>query len=82
MRRYESVQDNKLRGVTCNKCGKELTVEEGYLKEGCFSADFIFGYFSQKDGTRHQFDLCEKCYDEWIKTFSVPAEVITENELL
>lgn len=82
MRRVENAEENKLTGVVCNRCGRELKVENGYLKEGCFAADFIFGYFSTKDGTRHRFDLCEECYDNWTKSFTVPVEVENENELL
>lgn len=82
MRKYESVEENKLDKVICNKCGRELKVENGYLKEGCFTADFVFGYFSLKDGTRHRFDLCEKCYNEWTREFAVPVEEAAERELL
>ena len=82
MRQYENVEENRLSKVICNKCGKELKVENGYLKEGCFSVDFLFGYFSEKDGLRHRFDLCEKCYDEWTASLPVPVEVTVEKELL
>ena len=80
MRRYEGENNVKLMRVVCNQCKKELKVENGYLKEGCFSADVVFGYFSQKDGTKHHFDLCEECYDKLLKGFCIPAsrEEVTE----
>lgn len=81
MRRYE-IEEKRLTQVVCNKCGRQLKVENGYLKEGCFHANYVFGYFSEKDGTRHRFDLCEDCYDEMIKQFCVPVEISGENELL
>lgn len=61
MKKYEGTQDRKLIHAVCNKCGRSLRVEDGYLKEGCFSAEAVFGYFSRKDGTTHRFDLCEDC---------------------
>ena len=82
MRKYEDGQDRKLVRAVCNKCGRVLKVENGYLKEGCFSADAAFGYFSRKDGTVHCFDLCEDCYDEMISQFQVPVEEKEDTELL
>lgn len=82
MRRYESESSGQLTQVICNQCKKELKLENGYLKEGCFAVDYCFGYFSQKDGIRHKFDLCEECYDKMIARFQVPAEQVPENELL
>ena len=35
----------------------------------------IPGYFSEKDGERHSFDLCESCYDDLLRTFRIPAEI-------
>ncbi len=68
--------------VICNQCQKELKLEKGYLKEGCFSINYSFGYFSKKDGVRHKFDLCEECYDKLVAQFRIPVEVIAEKELL
>ncbi len=82
MKKYEGTQDRKLIHAVCNKCGRSLKVEDGYLKEGCFSAEAVFGYFSRKDGTTHRFDLCEDCYDEMIATFQVPVEEKEGAELL
>ena len=46
------------------------------------SVDYIWGYFSNKDGTRHQFDLCEDCYDRFVKELSIPITESENNELL
>ena len=51
-------------------------------REGYFTADVRFGYFSRKDGMRHAFDLCEDCYDSWIGRFVIPVEEVPETELL
>ena len=50
--------------------------------EGCCHVETPFSYFSQKDGHRYLFDLCEECYDRIIAEFSVPAEIREETELL
>lgn len=82
MRRYGDESKDRLEQVICNSCKKELKLENGYLKEGCFSADYAFGYFSRKDGMRHRFDLCEECYEKMIAKFEIPVEETPENELL
>ncbi|MCI9142501.1 MAG: hypothetical protein HFH87_07750 [Lachnospiraceae bacterium] len=82
MRKYGDGQDRKLIQVVCNKCGRALKVENGYLREYCFAADTVFGYFSRKDGMRHHFDLCEDCYDSLTEQFNVPVEETEALELL
>lgn len=82
MRRYEDGQEKMLVEVVCNKCGRKLKVENGYLKEFCFAADTVFGYFSQKDGMAHHFDLCEDCYDDMTAQFAVAVEETERPELL
>lgn len=82
MLKYEDGQKRKLIRAVCNRCGKSMKIEDGYLREGCFSAEAVFGYFSRKDGTVHRFDLCEDCYDEIISQFKVPVEEKEGTELL
>ena len=74
MRRYGDGQEKKLAEVVCNKCGRTLRVENGYLKEFCFAGEAVFGYFSRKDGVSQHFDLWEDCYEEMAAQFAVPAE--------
>lgn len=74
MRIYLDESKKELAAVICNKCKKELNVENGIIKEGCFKGDIQFGYFSNKDGNKHSFDLCEECYDKMIKGFAIPVE--------
>lgn len=72
-------QDNR---IFCNQCGKELKLEEEIVREGYFSADVTFGYFSNKDGLRHRWDLCEECYDALIRSFRIPVEESERNEMV
>lgn len=80
MRKYN--QENELSIVICNKCKKNLKVENGILKEGCFHTEYHFDYFSLKDGQKHDFDLCEACYDKLLESFLIPAEISDESVLL
>jgi hypothetical protein len=63
--------------MRCNQCGKEITD-----KEQAANITVAWGYFSNKDGEKHQIHICEACYDVWIKNFTVPVEIEEETELL
>lgn len=68
--------------IFCNQCGKELQQQEDMVREGYFSADVVFGYFSNKDGLRHRWDLCEHCYDALTRGFRISVEESEESELV
>lgn len=80
MRKYN--EQNQLISMQCNCCKKELKLEDGIVKEGSFSVDYTWGYFSNKDGLCHKLDLCEDCYDRFIKELAIPVTEIENNELL
>lgn len=82
MRNYLDDNKRELVSVICNRCKKELKVENGILKEGCFCGNTQFNYFSKKDGMKHFFDLCEECYDKMIVGFAIPVEEEEVKELL
>lgn len=82
MRKYEVTEAKKNYVIVCNKCGREITVQNGIAREEAFHGEMRWGYFSGKDGEKHTFDLCETCYDEWIRSFLIPVEVEEETELL
>ncbi|SHK69843.1 hypothetical protein [Hespellia stercorisuis] len=77
MRKYSSEQQEKqmVKKIICNRCGKEISAENGIRTEGVFSVDFRWEYPADKDGERHQFDLCESCYDRMTAEFVVPVEM-------
>ena len=58
--------------IICNKCGKEILFSGGMAKEDYLSVDKQWGYFSNKDTQTDSFDLCEECYDDFVKTFLIP----------
>ncbi len=82
MRVYEDDRKEEIFTILCNKCKKEIKVENGIIKEGIFGAEHLFGYFSEKDGETHSFDLCEECYDKIVSDFKIPPEITEVKELL
>lgn len=82
MRIYSDSDKKELVSIVCNQCRKELKVENGIVKEGCFCGNSQFGYFSNKDGMKHFFDLCEECYDKIAAGFAIPVETQEVTELL
>lgn len=78
MRQYqykETKEIKEIKTIICNQCGKKIPVENGWPREGVFSSDFQWGYFSDKDGETHSFDLCETCYDKLIQGFRIPVDI-------
>ena len=82
MRVYSDQADRELVRVVCNCCGKDLLVENGFLKEECVHVDHDFGFFGTKDGLSHKFDLCEECYRKMIGQLVIPPEEWERKELL
>ena len=74
--------NGKLTGVACNCCGKIMLQEQGIWKEDFISVCKEWGYFSDKDGMTHQFDLCEQCYDQIARTFQLPVTAEEVKELV
>lgn len=68
--------------IFCNCCGKKIYMEKGIIKQGVLPVNADWGYFSGKDGEIHQFLICEDCYDEWIKGFKIPINIVRKTELI
>ncbi len=60
--------------IRCNKCGREIQLGEGKIKEDCLKVVKEWGYFSEKDREQHTFYLCEECYDNMVKEFVLPIK--------
>lgn len=74
MRQYKTKEVFSVDKILCNKCGKVIAVENDIPKEDVLHVEKRWGFFSEKDNETHQFDLCEKCYDEFTATFTIPVE--------
>ena len=68
MKQYKTKEILEVKKVICNKCGKEIVVED------MLQVEKRWGYPSEKDNEDHSFDLCEQCYDEFTATFLIPIE--------
>ena len=73
MRRYS---------IFCNMCGREIKMEKNVAQEGVLSVEQNWGYFSEKDGEIHSFDLCERCYNRLAAQFKIPVTVKKQTEFL
>ncbi len=64
----------------CNKCGRKILNIGGLEREDYVVVTKSWGYFSDKDGRRDTFCLCERCYDEITSAFVLPVsqEELTE----
>jgi len=82
MRKYLDSNKKTLEKIVCNQCGRELELKNGIVQEGVFQGDAHWGYFSEKDGEHHSFDLCESCYERLLSGFSIPVTVEEQTELL
>lgn len=71
MRQYKIKETKEIDKIICNKCGKEICVNEGRPETDVLTVEKRWGYFSRKDNEIHEFDLCEECYDEMIRTFAI-----------
>lgn len=68
--------------IFCNCCGKKIRQENNILLEDVLCVKKSWGYFSEKDGSVHEFDLCEGCYDRLVKQFVLPVKISGQKELL
>lgn len=82
MRKYYQNGENVLTEVICNGCGKKIIVDKGIASEDYIRVEKMWGYFSEKDGEYHSWELCEQCYDRIVSQFVLPMEKKIENELL
>jgi ribosomal-protein-alanine N-acetyltransferase len=66
--------------MKCNRCGRELKVENGILKEDCLQIKKEWGYFSRRDLEIDEFCICEGCYEDLINGFQIPIDKTDKTE--
>lgn len=81
MRKYQEGKEKKLTELICNCCGRKLAVADGIPVEEACHIEIPWGYFSQKDGENHIFDLCEECYGRITRDFAFPPTVEERTEI-
>ena len=82
MRKYRNQEENQELEIYCNCCGRRIKTQKDMIVEGVFHGQVQWGYFSGKDGETHNLDLCEECYDELIKSFIIPINIVERNEIV
>lgn len=82
MREYTQAKQAMIQRVRCNRCGKELKIENEIVTEDYLSVEKEWGYFSEQDGEVHSFDLCESCYHTLIQGFVIPVTKKNQSELI
>lgn len=82
MKKYYQNGESVLTEVICNCCGKKIVVNKGIAAEDYISVEKMWGYFSNRDGEYHNWELCEQCYDRIVEQFAIPIEKKIENELV
>jgi len=78
MIKYElkTVERNVATSSICNKCGKEFLHYDDGGSNGeieHFTVEFGWGSFIDMDV--FMFDLCDKCFYEFVKTFKIEPEM-------
>lgn len=66
----------------CNKCGKEVLVEYDAAFHQSARIQVEWGYFTNKDGEKHTFCLCESCYDKMVSEFIIPITIENKTEFV
>lgn len=82
MKKHISLKLRKLQGVKCNMCASKIELRKDIFTQGAFIVDYQWDYFSNKDGERHKFILCESCYDKIINNFKIPVDIEKTTELM
>ncbi len=66
----------------CNSCGQAINaVSPSGIFVDYLQIEKEWGYFSSKDMMGHSFNICETCYDKWIKTFKISVKEYDVTEL-
>ena len=70
------VERNVVTSTICNKCGEEFPQYEDGCSNGKIEHFTVeFGWGSFLDMNVYMFDLCDKCFDEFVKTFKIEPEM-------
>ncbi len=79
---YKKMGGDEEQTIYCNCCAKpiERTKIIGKYVDH-LHVEKAWGYFSSKDLMGHSFNICEKCYDEWISSFVIPVAEFGIEEL-
>lgn len=71
MKHYKTIQIQKQvpDHIICNCCGQKIRITGQQPYPEYVSIRKEWGYNSPYDGEVHEIDLCQDCYQKWIRTF-------------
>ncbi|WP_105616628.1 hypothetical protein [Vallitalea okinawensis] len=71
MKKYKTIviKKTEVDSVICNCCGREINKDQYGLMEDYITIKKTWGYNSAFDGQSHELDVCNDCYEKWIKSF-------------
>jgi Zn finger protein HypA/HybF involved in hydrogenase expression len=79
VQKTETIIETVIDEITCNCCGKTVkTIEytdDFKVVEETFDVKQLWGYHSEFDTQLHRFNVCQKCYTEWINKFVIPIDI-------
>ena len=79
-----TIEEIKIDDVICNCCGKVVpkttyvdfnTKEPFIIINDYLEISQTWGYHSDYDDERHEFDICPECYKKWINSFKIPVKI-------
>ncbi|NLJ88005.1 MAG: hypothetical protein GX327_04385 [Epulopiscium sp.] len=73
MRKYKAVSVEKeiIDEVYCNVCGEKIKKISSNQFEDYLHVEKVWGYHSNNDGKKDEFDVCQVCYEKWLKSFEI-----------
>ncbi len=81
MKKFKSVkiECKETISIFCNMCGEEVQKDQHGYYHSFFDTSYRWEYPSKFDNEVHSFQLCEKCYENFISSFKLPPNI--ENSL-
>jgi len=71
--RFKEITEEVIRSVSCDWCGEEFNETDAIN-----SFSIHFGYGSKYDGDIYYFDICDDCFDKYLKDKA--SEVIEQRD--
>ncbi len=68
------VSEKKLVDVICNMCGEKIKKTDNGVLCDYFHSEKEWGYFSELDGEKYSFDLCQTCYKKLLNQLQISAK--------
>ena len=69
--------------IYCNCCGRKICKEGQRERADFLTIEKEWGYFSDnKDGQIHRMNICETCYDRFVRELAIAPDIQQATELV